>query len=79
MAKRGEREYDVEFRVVWPSGAIHYIKAYAQIVRDAQGNPLRMTGVNFDITGRRLGEGGSCAGTRINWRKSLSAARRNWS
>ncbi len=56
LAKRGEREYDVEFRVVWPSGAIHYIKAYAQTVRDAQGNPLRMTGVNFDITGRRLAE-----------------------
>ena len=56
LAKRGEREYDVEFRVVWPSGAIHYIKAYGQIVRDAQGNPQRMTGVNFDITGRRLAE-----------------------
>ena len=56
LAKRGEREYDVEFRVVWPSGAIHYIKAYAQTVRDAQGKPLRMTGVNFDITERRLAE-----------------------
>ena len=55
-AIRGEREYDVEFRVVWPSGAIHYIKAYAQTVRDAQGKPLRMTGVNFDITGRKRAE-----------------------
>ena len=55
-AKLGEREYDVEFRVVWPSGAIHYIKAYAQIVRDAQGKPQRMTGVNFDITQRKQAE-----------------------
>ncbi len=56
LARRGEREYDVEFRVVWPDSSIHYIKAYGQIVRDAEGKPLRMTGVNFDITARRLAE-----------------------
>jgi PAS domain S-box-containing protein len=56
LAKRGEREYDIEFRVVWPSGAIHYIKAYGQIVRDAQGKAQRMTGVNFDITRRKRAE-----------------------
>jgi PAS domain S-box-containing protein len=50
QAQHGEREYDTEFRVVWPDGSIHYLKAYGQFVRDAEGKPLRMTGVNFDIT-----------------------------
>ncbi|HLY97372.1 MAG TPA: PAS domain-containing protein, partial [Sideroxyarcus sp.] len=49
-AQRGEREYDTEFRVVWPDGSIHYLKAYGQFVRDADGRPVRMTGVNYDIT-----------------------------
>jgi PAS domain S-box-containing protein len=50
QAQRGECEYDTEFRVVWPDGSVHYLKAYGQFVRDAEGKPLRMTGVNFDIT-----------------------------
>ncbi|MBU1777873.1 MAG: PAS domain-containing protein, partial [Gammaproteobacteria bacterium] len=56
QAQRGEREYDTEFRVVWPDGSIHYLKAYGQFVRDAAGKPLRMTGVNFDITERKQAE-----------------------
>jgi PAS domain S-box-containing protein len=50
QAQRGEREYDTEFRVVWPDGSVHYLKADGQFVRDAQGTPVRMTGVNVEIT-----------------------------
>lgn len=53
QALSGEMEYDTEFRVVWPDKSIHYIKTYASIKRDKNGNPLRMTGVNFDITERK--------------------------
>lgn len=56
LARLGEREYDTEFRVVWPDTSIHWLKAYGQIVRAADGSPLRMTGVNFDITGRKQAE-----------------------
>ncbi|MDD5028186.1 MAG: PAS domain S-box protein [Rhodoferax sp.] len=56
QAQRGEREYDTEFRVVWPDGSIHCLKAYGQFVRDADGKPLRMTGINFDITQLKLAE-----------------------
>lgn len=55
-ALRGERAYDTEFRVRWPDGSIHYLKAYGQIVRDPAGSPLRMTGINFDITERKKTE-----------------------
>ncbi len=56
QAQHGEREYDTEFRVVWPDGSVHFLKAYGKFVRDAEGNPLRMTGINFDITERKLTE-----------------------
>ncbi len=50
QAVRGEREYDTEFRVLWPDGSIHWLKATGQVFRDANGLPLRMVGVNYDIT-----------------------------
>ena len=52
MALRGESTLDIEFRVVWPTGELRHIKAVAQVHRDAGGNPLRMIGVNYDITER---------------------------
>ena len=55
-ALRGEREYAPEFRVIWPDGSIHFIKAAAQIFRDEAGRPVRMVGLNYDITDRKLAE-----------------------
>lgn len=49
-ALRGEREFDTQFRVNWPDGSIRYLKALAHIERDPSGKPVRMTGVNFDMT-----------------------------
>jgi two-component system cell cycle sensor histidine kinase/response regulator CckA len=53
QARRGEREYDTEFRVVWPDGTIRHIKAFGQVVWDSDGNPIRMIGVNYDITEKK--------------------------
>jgi signal transduction histidine kinase/DNA-binding NarL/FixJ family response regulator len=50
MALRGEKEFDTEFRVLWPDGTIHDIRALALIQRDAGGHPLRMTGTNWEVT-----------------------------
>ncbi|SCK24944.1 PAS domain S-box-containing protein/diguanylate cyclase (GGDEF) domain-containing protein [Vogesella sp. LIG4] len=49
-ALRGERTYAPEFRVIWPDGSVHYIKAVAHTTYDPQGKPLRMVGVNYDLT-----------------------------
>ncbi|MBS1213503.1 MAG: hypothetical protein H6R26_2120 [Proteobacteria bacterium] len=56
LALLGEREYDTEFRVVWPDDSIHHLKAYGLVVRDTDGKPLRMTGINFDITEHKQAE-----------------------
>ncbi|TFW29367.1 ATP-binding protein [Duganella callida] len=52
----GAGEYDVEFRVIWPDGSTHYIKADAMVFRDAEGQPMRMVGVNYDVTASRVAE-----------------------
>lgn len=52
----GRKTYDEEFRVVWPDGSVHYLKARAKVLRDALGVPQRMIGVNFDISARKVAE-----------------------
>ncbi|HSN50458.1 MAG TPA: PAS domain-containing protein, partial [Bacteroidales bacterium] len=50
LALIGEKEYDTEFRVLWPDGTIHYIKASGEVFRNETGEPVRMVGINYDIT-----------------------------
>lgn len=49
-AVNGEKEFDTEFRVVWPDGSIHYLKALAKVQLDENGTPNSMIGTNWDIT-----------------------------
>jgi PAS domain S-box-containing protein len=42
-----------EWRVVWPDGSIHWLSGRWQVLKDADRTPLRMTGVNIDITGSK--------------------------
>ncbi len=49
-AIKGEKEYNPEFRVVWPDKSVHYIKANALLQKDANGKAIRMIGTNQDIT-----------------------------
>jgi len=65
LALRGEKEFDIEFRVLWPDGTIRHIRGFALVQRDATGHPLRMIGTNWDITEQRL------AGENIKRQASL--------
>ena len=49
-ALRGEREYLSDFKVRRADGAIRIIRGMAQIIRDADGRPVRMVGINRDVT-----------------------------
>jgi two-component system, sensor histidine kinase and response regulator len=55
-ALAGKREFDAEFRIIWPDGSVHHLRGTARVQRDDQGQPLRMVGVNFDVTEQRLRE-----------------------
>jgi PAS domain S-box-containing protein len=50
----GVAPFDTEFRVIWPGGEVHNIRAIATVVRDPQGRAIRMVGTNWDITQIRL-------------------------
>ena len=53
-ARRGEKEFDTEFRVVWPNGSVHDLRALALVQRDNAGKPLALIGTNWDITDQKL-------------------------
>ncbi len=55
-ALRGEREYEPEFRIVMPDGTIKTIKGNGIVIRDEAGKPIRMIGLNRDITEQKQAE-----------------------
>jgi len=55
-ALRGQREFGLTFRILWPSGEERYLEAHAVVQRDADGAPVRMTGVSWDVTTRKREE-----------------------
>lgn len=44
---------DMEFRIIWPDGSIHWILAKGKVIYDETGQPERMIGINIDITDRK--------------------------
>ena len=55
-ALSGEMNYDVEFRIRWPDGTIRHIHSVANVERDTAGQPVRVIGTNWDITGWKLAQ-----------------------
>jgi PAS domain S-box-containing protein len=55
-AIRGEKEFDTEFRIVWPGGPIRHIRSVGTVQRNAAAQPVRMIGTNWDVTERKLHE-----------------------
>ena len=55
-AALGIAEFDTEFRIVRPDGAICFIKAHGVGIRDNLGSIQNMIGINFDISDRKQAE-----------------------
>ena len=45
-----------EWRVIWPDGSLHWIAGRWQVLMDDSGKPVRVVGVNLDITERKRAE-----------------------
>jgi PAS domain S-box-containing protein len=56
LALRTGQPGEGEWRVVWPNGTVHWIAARFQAFKDEAGKPVRLTGVNVDITQRKQAE-----------------------
>ncbi len=50
MAISGEKNFDSEFRIVWPNGEIRHIRGIIVMLRDADDKAIAMTGTNWDVT-----------------------------
>ncbi len=49
-------EYFSEFRVIWPDGSVHWLETRAHVFKDNHDKPVRIMGVNMDITERKRQE-----------------------
>jgi PAS domain-containing protein len=50
QAVSADAPYDTEFRVIWPNGEVHNIRAIARVVRDGTGAAQQVIGTNWDIS-----------------------------
>ena len=52
-AMSGGGDYDVEFRVTWPDGSVHWLWSRGRFFFDDSGLPYRVAGIQVDVTERR--------------------------
>ncbi|MFC0677460.1 PAS domain S-box protein [Lysobacter korlensis] len=50
------RDYEAEYRVVWPDGSVHWLVARGRAGYDTTGRAVAVAGVTLDITERRQTE-----------------------
>ncbi|RKG85539.1 PAS domain-containing hybrid sensor histidine kinase/response regulator [Corallococcus terminator] len=51
-------DYDVEYRVLWPDGSVHWLSVQARPVVGPDGRVVRLMGASRDITERKRAEEG---------------------
>jgi PAS domain S-box-containing protein len=73
LLSSGGSEYQSEFRVVWPDGSVRHLIAHGTVIRDESGKPLRLIGVNNDITERKQAEE-ALRQSEDQWRSAFRAA-----
>jgi len=56
MTMTEKKEIEIEYRIVWHDGSVHWILDKARTIYSDSDKPLRMVGVNMDITERRRTE-----------------------
>lgn len=49
-------DYDIEYRVIWPDGSLHWVNIRGQLRYDDHYQPTVMVGVSLDITDRKVAE-----------------------
>ncbi|HEV3037725.1 MAG TPA: PAS domain-containing protein [Candidatus Angelobacter sp.] len=55
-SQAGPGDYEVEYRTIWPDGAVRWIVARGQVLFDDAQRPERMLGIGIDITERKQAE-----------------------
>lgn len=45
-----------EWRIIWPDGSVHWVAGRWRVLMNEAGEPLRMVGINLDVTDRKRTE-----------------------
>jgi PAS domain S-box-containing protein len=48
--------FDIEYRVIWPDGSLHWIHVQGKTILNEEGEPVLVAGVSQDVTSRRESE-----------------------
>ena len=64
-ALKGERRYDVEYRVTRANGEVRFVHSSGDVIKDESGQPRRMFGTAQDITDRKRAEEALGASERL--------------
>jgi PAS domain S-box-containing protein len=48
-----KKEYNIEHRIIWPDGSIHWVHEIGNVIRNNEGKAVRMLGIVHDITERK--------------------------
>ncbi|UBF29211.1 PAS domain S-box protein [Kovacikia minuta CCNUW1] len=49
-------DYDIEFRILWADGSVHWILGKGLTLRNSAGQAVRMIGLGMDVTDRKRAE-----------------------
>jgi len=55
-ALKSRQATEGQWRVIWPDGSVHWLAGRWQVLNDESGQPVRMIGVNMDVTERKIAE-----------------------
>ncbi|MEO9894322.1 PAS domain S-box protein [Aurantibacter sp.] len=50
LALTGQKEFNTDFRIIWPDNTIRHIKGRGAIIYDSENKPIKIIGANWDIT-----------------------------
>lgn len=65
-AVESRRDFNFEFRIVQPSGAVRWLADWARVICDQRQQPVRVIGVNVDVTDRKQADADrEAAGRRV--------------
>ena len=69
---RTKTPHEVEYRVVWPDGSLHWLVDQGRFLSDQQGNALHLTGITREITVlKQAEEARSQANTQLHQHQAL--------
>lgn len=55
-AVQARTQFTSEFRIVRQSGEVRHVRGQGRVTSEKNGQPVRMVGVNYDITARKMAE-----------------------